>query len=136
MITIFCNFYQFAAEKIGVMIKRAQKFAVIWAKPEFFGRKYFNNHNIGPWWSTVYFRSFPTSACNHLKKENRVTWQRKSFPAKTCNSNWSFTRKRKSFPAKTCDANRSFTRKRKRFPAKTCDANWGFAGQGIPSMTL
>jgi hypothetical protein len=29
MITIFCNFYQFAAEKIGVMIKRAQKFAVI-----------------------------------------------------------------------------------------------------------
>jgi hypothetical protein len=59
MITIFCDFSQFSAKKIGVFLKYQycdhifSKFAFVSSqKRQFFReiiwRKYFQNHNIGP----------------------------------------------------------------------------------------
>jgi hypothetical protein len=60
MITIFCEFCQFSAEKIGVFLRKPMlwsKFfnnlALFWVKnanffADFFGENILKNHNIGP----------------------------------------------------------------------------------------
>jgi hypothetical protein len=60
MLTIFCDFCQFSAKKLAffsktnVMINFFSKFGFVLSQKrqffrQIFRRKYFKNHNIGPW---------------------------------------------------------------------------------------